>query len=265
MKPSGLILCFTLPISTILSLIVAPTTMSYGSVAQAQPPLQRLAKRPQNASNSSRSGGVRGECLMGTEDLRVLMPENDPGLTTQGHPTFWFYLPIGKQSLSSKARSPVPSTTFLEFLILDEANQPALTEPIRIPLPNQPGIVHLTIPSTEQALEVGKDYNWFFSIVCNDHDFSANPTVSGWLSRIQPSQKLIQRLKSLRSQDKYLAYKENHLWFEYLSQLADYRTVQTTAWKNLLALFSLQGLVQAPLVEIKPEIPKNAAENRLEG
>lgn len=218
--------------------------------AQAQS-VQLLAKRPQNASNSSSSGGRRGECPVGTKTLKALIPDKDPGQTTQDYPTFWFYVPFGQTSFTPAGTTSKVTVTSAKFMLLDENRKPALKKPIVLPLPAQAGIVHFTLPATEKPLEVGKDYNWFLSIVCDAKQPSANPSIYGWITRTEPTSQLANQLKS-QSQTSFLAYKENGFWLEYVSQLANDRAKQQDSWKELLKLFDLQDFSQAPIIELSP-------------
>jgi hypothetical protein len=217
--------------------------------------VQLQAKRPDDADNSSSSGAVRGECPAGIKNLKALNPDKDPGNTTQGHPTFWFYLPFGKNAPQSETSDV--KVTSAQFELQDDAGELVLTQPIKVALPDQAGIVKFTLPSTEKPLEVGKDYYWKFSIICDPDQPSANPSVKGWLTRIKASPQLDSRLKSTPPQQQYLAYKESGFWFEYVTGLASQRTNNPSAWSELVKLFDLQEFATAPVSELRPESGSN--------
>ena len=217
--------------------------------------VQQLAKRPDDADNSSSSGAVRGECPAGIKNLKALNPEKDPGNTTQPYPTFWFYLPFGQNA--PQGESSDVKVTSAQFELQDDAGELVLTQPIKVALPDQAGIVKFTLPSTEKPLEVGKDYYWRFSIICDPDQPSANPSVNGWLTRIPASAQLDSRLKAMPPQQQYLAYKENNLWFEYVTGLARNRTKDANAWSELVKLFDLQEFATAPVSELRPERGNN--------
>ena len=216
-------------------------------------PVQQLAGRPEDAENSSSSGGVRGECPVGKKNLKALNPVKDPGQTTQAYPTFWFYLPFGQTTYTPTDESSEVTVSLAQFELLDDRGDPVLQQPILIRLPSQAGIVNFTLPSTEKPLEVGKDYYWSFSIVCDAEQVSANPTVSGWLTRVPANSQLDRRLKATPLQQQYLAYKDNGFWFEYVTELAKYRINQPNAWSELLRLFDLQEFANAPVSELRSE------------
>jgi hypothetical protein len=217
--------------------------------------VQLLAKRPLNAGNTSSSGAVRGECPAGTKNLKALNPEKDPGNTTQAYPTFWFYVPFGQNAPQSETSDV--KVTSVQFELQDDTGDPVLTQPLQLALPDQAGIVKFTLPSTEKALQVGKDYYWRLSIICDPDQPSANPSVTGWLTRIPASAQLDSRLKATPPQQQYLAYKENNLWFEYVTGLASKRTNNPSAWSELVKLFDLQEFATAPVSELRPESGSN--------
>lgn len=220
---------------------------------------QLLAKRPRNATGGTESLGRRGGCPVGDRGLRVLIPTTDPGLTTENYPTFWFYLPFG-QTKANPAKNVTSDITHAEFALLDDKGSLVISKPLLLTLPAKSGIVKVTLPTSEKPLKVGKDYNWHFSIVCDANQPSANPTVSGWLTRVEASSKLVSQLKAVPSQDQYLAYKENSLWFEHISQLAAFRGKHPEAWANVLKTFGLEDLAQSPIETLKPDLRKTTGE-----
>ena len=244
---------------TMAALVPTMPLLPLGSQkAQAQSSqrtVQLLAKRPLNAGNTSSSGAVRGECPAGTKNLKALNPEKDPGNTTQPYPTFWFYLPFGKDAPQSQASDV--KVTSAQFELQDDEGNPVLTQPMQLALPDKAGIVKFTLPSTEKPLEVGKDYYWKFSILCDPDQPSANPSVKGWLTRIKATPQLDSRLKSMPPQQQYLAYQENALWFQSVTELASQRSNNASAWSEMLKLFDLQEFATAPVSELRPESGSN--------
>lgn len=211
-----------------------------------------IAGRPRNARNTSSSGGRRGECPVGNKQLMVLIPETDPGNTTQSHPTFLFYLPFGRTSFQPSGKAEPIEITTAKFMLLDENRRPFLKEPIVLSLPDEPGIVRFTLPASEKPLEVDRDYNWFFSIVCDPEQPSANPSVQGWLTRVQTPPSLTSQLKKLPQQDQHRAYQDAKLWFEHLALLAQNRAIHAEDWQQRLSKFGLQEFAQRAIVELRP-------------
>ncbi|PZV18697.1 MAG: hypothetical protein DCF22_01230 [Leptolyngbya sp.] len=205
-----------------------------------------MAKRPKNASNNFQGGAVRGECPVGKKSLMALIPAKDIGQTTQAYPTFWFYLPFGKTTFTPSGESEV-TVASAKFVLLDEDRKPVLKQPLILLLPDKEGIVKLTLPKTEKALQAGKDYQWFFSIVCDAEQPSSNPTISGWLTRVPTNTKPAKQTKTTQPQ----AVAKSDFWLEYLNQVATTRTQNPAAWSDLLKSFGLQELAGQPVSELK--------------
>jgi hypothetical protein len=92
--------------------------------------------------------------------------------------------------------------TQAEFVLFDENQTLAIKQPLKMALPDAPGIVSVKLPETEQPLEVGKQYEWEFSIICGDEpDLSGNPWVWGQVKRVEVSPELVRQLKTLPESD----------------------------------------------------------------
>ncbi len=204
----------------------------------------RSLGRPQGNSST---GAVRGACNAprGTNNrqLKALVDKTSPALTTQARPTFWFYLPFTRSE----------EVTTVQFELLDENQNPVLkAKTLAFAMPDKPGIVSLTIPTSEQALAVDKEYFWVFHVVCDENDFSANPSVSGWIKRVAPSSAIVRQLKSTPTQQQYNIYANNKIWFEQISLLAEYRTKQMQNWTTLLNQFGLKDFAQTEPIKLSP-------------
>ncbi|HEY9669735.1 MAG TPA: DUF928 domain-containing protein [Coleofasciculaceae cyanobacterium] len=188
-----------------------------------------------------RSGAVRGACFNPDRNkvLTALVDESDPALTTQGNPTFLFYLPFDKNSFRSPNGLEYSVAT-AEFQLQDENNNSVLKhQKLVYFLPDKPGLVKITLPETEAPLELDKEYFWSFTIICNPNDDnSSNPSVSGWIKRVKPNSSA-------------------NVWFDRLAQLIESRTNQAVQWTELLTSLNLQDLSQAAIIELKPKAEKD--------
>lgn len=222
---------------------------SFSFLADHSPAQARPLGSPKGNSST---GAVRGACpavdtSLQNRKLMALVDTNDPALTTQAHPTFWFYLPFVRTE----------EVTTAEFELLDENQEPVLsTRKIKVVLPDKAGIVRFTLPSSEPALQAGKEYFWVFRVVCDADDRSGNPTVTGWIKRVEPVTTLVSQLKSLPQIDQYKAYADSKIWFEQIDLLAQYRAKHSQEWNALLNTFGLQNLGQQPIVDLKVESSK---------
>ncbi|MFN6463914.1 MAG: DUF928 domain-containing protein [Nostoc sp. DedVER02] len=204
---------------------------------------------PQDGSSrgrpSQRGGaGSRGNCPSVQVPLIALIPEKKVGLVVEGNPTFWVFVPYQPND--------VPSG---EFVLQDEANNDVYRASFT--LPNIPGIVSLSLPSTV-SLEVNKAYQWYFKVYCNQQQF--DPVfVRGWVQRIALTSNLERQLKATNTVgDRIQLYTQNDIWYSALAELAKLRITEpqnaalNNEWISLLRDIELENLAQKPLVgEVK--------------
>lgn len=201
------------------------------------------------------SGGSRGACL---EQLIALVPGTDaipvgagtcetpseslPTRTVHDTPTLWFYVP------TPPASSAQPGA-IVEFVLLDQTGQIQYTKPITVA--ETPGIVAVQTPS----LQRNQSYQWVFSLLINARNPSQNPTVDGWVLRIEPDAALSQDLAQATSpQERIAAYASHGVWQDALTQLALLRQADPenpallAAWHELLDSVGLGAIADAPLL-----------------
>ena len=198
-----------------------------------------------NASGRSRGGATRSQCSqVSDKSLMALVPQSNEGLTTKDYPEFWFYIPFDRTSQSPQG----------QFRLLNEKRKSVLQKPLLFPLPDKKGIVHFSLPTTEKPLLAGERYRWFFKIACvNDQGSQTNITIDGWIKRVEPSAELVEQLKKTSSQEQYVPYAENNIWYETLSKLAENRTTYQKEWSEILSLFSLTEFKESSISELKPQ------------
>ncbi|HEY9649940.1 MAG TPA: DUF928 domain-containing protein [Coleofasciculaceae cyanobacterium] len=207
-----------------------------GTVGSSLIPTYVAARGLGAPSGNSETGGVRGACSVAdrTRGLRALVDASDPALTTEENPTLLFYSPFGKPTSGSPEANTSVATT-AEFELRDEDENSALkSQKIVVSIPAQPGIVSLKIPSSEVRLEPNKEYFWVFRVICDRDDVSANPSVSGWIKRVDSGA-------------------SETVWFDKLNQIVQSRTKDLESWTKLLGQFGFQDLNQAPIAELKPD------------
>jgi hypothetical protein len=218
-----------------LTTLLLPSAMEF-SLTPLQAQAQRAFKKP---SGTARGNIVRGPCLADSQEkaLISLLDESTytkPILTIQERPTFLFYLPYSRTPDRTQDGRNYSVVT-AEFELLDENEKSVLkNQKIVFSLPEKSGIVKVKLPSTEASLEPNKEYFWIFRIICDSQDYSANPSVAGWIKRVR------------------VGSSEN-LWFDRLEQLAQTRTNHLDSWTEFLRQFDVQNLAQQEIVELKPE------------
>ncbi|MEL6223148.1 MAG: DUF928 domain-containing protein [Cyanobacteria bacterium J06627_8] len=219
----------------VLSLTLSSMVSSMVAIkpATAQSIWERLFGRriPEGrASGRTRGGAVRDELCSAEaqgKSLVALVPESNQGDTISPHPTFFFYIPFSSRQNRDLAA---------EFMLLTEERNYLLDAPLRVSLPDQPGIVKVTVPDTFTGLAVGERYNWYFSILCEEWELSRNPFVSGWVERVA-------------------ADGVEDTWHEVLVTLSDNQAGDRLAWASLLSLFDLEEFSDNSVEPLQPIAP----------
>jgi hypothetical protein len=212
------------------------------------------AKR--GAPGSRRGGASRNpeQCPTVTPSLTALVPGIDPtagqptiqwsqGLTSTGHPTFWFYVPYTAPLTAEFVLQDKQGTEFVE-----QYQQTVL-------LPTKPGIVSVALPVMVKSLEVGKVYRWVFSIVCNRQSRSSDVSVSGRVQRVSLSPTLTRQIEAAPLHDRVLLYAANGIWYEPLTLVGDrlFSHSQNLPvmqdWTDLLSSVGLESVANAPIVQ----------------
>ncbi|NEP12851.1 MAG: DUF928 domain-containing protein [Symploca sp. SIO2C1] len=202
----------------------------------------RRERKQGRPSGRSRGGAIRDESCISrnSKPLTALVPKDNLGTTIAAHPTFWFYLPLGRSQTVTQVR----------FVLLNENQTPILVQ--KMTLPDAPGIVSVKLPETEQPLEVGKRYKLHLQVLCDQSDFSRNPWVSAWVERIEESSELVWQLETLSQSEQYLAFAEHGISQEALTQLVQYRSIYSEDWRNLLAYFELEEVANSGITQLNP-------------
>jgi hypothetical protein len=191
-----------------------------------------------------KGGASRGNCPPIQPALTALIPKTNLGLTTKEYPTLWFYVPY--------SATDIPKA---ELMVLDENQRPILEKPMVVQLSKTPGIMGVTLPSTAKPLEFEQKYRWYFELVCDTENPSNNPTVDGWIKRVQLSQELMTQLDNHNTQQHYLMYAENGIWYDALTHLIPMIGVNpsdptlTQNWSDLLEAVGLQELVDTSITD----------------
>ncbi len=172
--------------------------------------------------------GRRGPCSNLASPLMALMPplpdsvseesrlaeglENGSALTISAYPTFWFYVPEQLKEID-----------FAEFVMQDERDEDIFENPIRVRLKTS-GIVSFKLPSREKPLQLNHPYHWYFSVVCDSDRPSRNPSIDGWIERVQLEISR-EELATVTPRERLELYadEENNIWHETLKLLAEQR------------------------------------------
>lgn len=201
-------------------------------------------------------GGTRGpdSCLAG-KALTALVPSNRFGATVAAYPTFFVYMP---------AVSPQKSSLPVEF-ILEDADENELYK-ATFQTTGRPGIVTLSLPTGAglSPLQVGRDYRWSFSIICQPGESTVNIEVEGWVRRVELNPTLNNRLQQASPENRVELYAESEIWHDALASLVQLRrnnprnSAVAARWSQLLSAAGLNNIVQESLVPSPTTRPSQA-------
>ncbi|MEB3826137.1 DUF928 domain-containing protein [Phormidium sp. CCY1219] len=193
-------------------------------------------------------GGSRGCSIGGGQPsdrlLTALIPESMVGLTVEEYPTFFWYLP------------PTDATA-VEFVLMDEKGETVIYE-TTFRTKGEPGIVSLSLPENASLppLDLDKNYQWYFSMICNPEDRAADIFVRGWIRRVEPTIALRQELQEATSQlERAQVYAQNGIWQDTLASLATSlrdnprNRLVKDEWEQLMRDQGLTTIADAPLVQ----------------
>jgi hypothetical protein len=222
-----------------ISLVVCTLTFFLASFAVWMPPAQAqwwCLGLCGSDSFGSKGGAKRGPCADEQSLIALafdpklesnLSAEKKVGSTVEGYPTFWFYLPPYASSIKSA-----------KFVLLDK-NKHLVQDPVYAQLPtvSKGVIAGLTLPSKGKALEVGKQYSWYFSILCDLQKPSRNPEVTGQVQRVVQSP--LPRAKEpayIVHDSTYTGQNgiENVVFYDTVTQLVKNRNTYLSDWERLL-------------------------------
>lgn len=241
-----LLLASALTFSCISSVIYAPQVQAQ-SVGERLRALFSSQEELGTASGRVQGGASRGECpAVVDSSLMVLGPKNNVGTTVETSPTFWFYIPYAKTI----------EIEYAKFLLLDPQGG-GLKQAISVELPDTPGIVKLNLPEDKsiwvngKSLEAGKQYDWYFSVICDENQPAGNPTVSGSIKRVELSPELENQLQKENPARNYLTYLENGIWYEAIDRLVENRDIYIDDWTGLREEYDLPELSQNQIGELR--------------
>ncbi|MEG4044965.1 DUF928 domain-containing protein [Microcoleus sp. Pol17_C1] len=188
-------------------------------------------------------GGTRGlECPTATTTLTALIPQSTMGQTISAKPTFFYYLPVALDKT-------------VQFELADERDKTLYKKSFRM-VTSRAGVVSVSLASDDNspALEVGKNYQWYFTIKCNPKNTTDDVLVSGWINRTALAPTVQTDLDRSPDRTKLSIFAQQRLWYEYLATLAQLRIESPSdaslaiKWSALLNSVELGKIAQEPLV-----------------
>ncbi len=202
------------------------------------PPTDNRGAPARTAGAGQRS--VNLQCASSQLPLTVLAPADNVGTTVSARPSLFWYVP------QTQAKSA-------EFIVFEGRDKEVYRT--TLVLDGTPGILELSIPEAVY-LETGKNYRWFFGLVCNPMDRGEDLFVEGKLQRTQLSFEQNSKLaEATEPLEKARVYAQAKIWQETLNLLAQLRRERprdvkvAEAWEELLDSVQLKALATEPLVD----------------
>lgn len=238
-----------------------PLVIFVGGLAFVQTPRVLLAQgipqtweakeyKPPSGIGSPRRtepAGTRGPvdiCPVNGKALKALVPSNNFGVTVAAYPTFFVYMP-----------APSSGTTLpVEFVLEDMEGNPIYKT--KFETSGKSGIITLNLPTQVglAPLEVGRDYQWSFSVICQSNERSKDLVVEGWVRRVELDPILATQLAQASPEQQVDLYSEAEIWHDALANLVELRrnkpgdSTVANQWVKLLSAANLSDLIQESLV-----------------
>ncbi|MHC5937858.1 DUF928 domain-containing protein [Nostoc sp.] len=223
------------------------TTFNQPSLPPGPPPGGRVR------GGAKRSGEGSGGCKPTKLDLTALVPFSKQadsvinvwGQTTLERPSWFFYVPYTKD---------LPYA--VEFVLQDQDSNKIYQKAIA--LPDKPGVIRVSLPTTAPALAVDKQYHWFFTINCDKEENSPPAFVEGVIQRVELNPATLKELRMTEPLKRYAIYAQKGIWYEALTILAQLRqknpqdAALQAEWRNLLSSIHLDDIAAEPILLDKP-------------
>ena len=200
-------------------------------------------------------GFTRGSCS--SKDLTVVSPPTRPeersprqnvesvavDSTISSHPTLFVNIP------------PEVSASTAELLVQNEAGDREIYY-TTLNLTGKPGIVGIRIPNTAPPLEVGRKYQWQFSVLCDPKDPTDRLSTASWIERVSIDPTQASRIDRATPRERLSLYAEAGIWQDMVSTLAELLysnpNDQSLAqdWASLMQSVNLNNFANQPIVQI---------------
>lgn len=243
-KFSGLFFLLLPLIIGLVTLLQTPQVLLANGIPQRWETNQYQPPAGLGAPRRTAGAGTRGpenSCPVKGLPLTALLPENHFGVTVAAYPAFFVYVPT-----LSPQTPPMP----VEFL-LEDANGNEVYK-ANFQTNGKAGIMALNLPSQAGLvpLEIGQDYKWSFSIICQSTERSTDLSVEGGIRRVELNSTLKNQLQQASPQKRVELYAEAELWQDALATLVQLRrdypndNAIAQSWSKLMAAAGLDNLAQ---------------------
>jgi hypothetical protein len=127
-------------------------------------------------------------------------------------------------------------------LVEDGVAQPILVK--RLPIKNA-GLMKFKLPQDVPSLQVGKEYRWTVSLICNPERPSQSIYAHAWIKRADTSPSLDKNIANDKSAyDKTLAYIKAGIWYDAIASISESPVSKLSNSEMTLASNLFQNLLQ---------------------
>jgi hypothetical protein len=177
----------------------------------------------------TQGGGSRGCLNSEPVNLQLLVPKDYTAVTTSAYPTLSWYI------------SSVPSMPLEVALVEEGVAEPILVK--RLPVKNA-GIMNFKVPQDLSGLQVGREYRWTVSLICNSERPSQNVYASAWIEKVNTPQNLDKNLVSMSAYDKTLAYIKAGIWYDAIASISESPSSKLSSTEIALTANLFQDLLK---------------------
>lgn len=247
-KFSGL---FLLVLSLLISLVIllqTPQVLLANGIPQRWEANQYQPPAGLGTPTRTTGAGTRSpqtSCPVEGKPLTALLPSNRFGVTVAAYPTFFVYVPT-----LLPQTPPMP----VEFLLEDASGNEVYRANFQTN--GKAGIMALNLPTRAglAPLEVGQDYKWSFSMICQSIERSRDISVEGVIRRVELNSTLKNQLQQASPQKRVELYAEAEIWQDALATVIQLRreypndNAIAQSWSKLMAAAGLDNLAQESLL-----------------
>ncbi|MBE9128239.1 MULTISPECIES: DUF928 domain-containing protein [unclassified Coleofasciculus] len=208
----------------------------------------------------NREGGAsRNPCIAQNNGFLIgLVPPSGIGTTVAEYPTVFWYLPKttawGVKFVLRDAKKQEIYSTQYAFTHYTEKGADGFDQELVI---GAPGMMSLTLPASGglPPLEIGQEYTWQLTLMCDRTDRGGDYDVYGGFKRVEPEPMLARRLEQADPRQQVAIYADERLWYETLSTLIELRRTNpndpnlTEAWNTLINSVGLNELSEDFVVQ----------------
>jgi hypothetical protein len=163
----------------------------------------------------------------------LIPPIEHIGTTAKNNPSVFVYLSKNTANMG-------------EFLVMNEKEEEVYRTSLK--LPATPGVIKLTIPETAK-LENNKTYRWYFAVICDPIDRSADEYVGGEIKKIKIDPLLNRQLVNAKPLEQAKISAKNQIWYDTLDAISTVKKDHQVDWESLLNSVGLEKFAKEPLLD----------------